>query len=83
MITYSLKGTSVTDWDDEITRNTQMFFEADRLDAIAYQCISDSPNDENAWLRYTAAKKLADSKRTEAYQDWMRIKRAMKLEKNQ
>lgn len=64
-------------WDYQFARNTEMFYEADRLDDAAYQIIADGPSDSVAWERYTAAKQVADNKRTEAYQDWIRLKREM------
>ncbi|AZE54729.1 hypothetical protein C4K03_2574 [Pseudomonas synxantha] len=63
-------------WEDEIAQNTRMFFEADRLDTLAYQIIESYSGDANTWLRFTEAKKLADAQRTAAYQEWMRIHRA-------
>lgn len=65
-------------WDDEIARNTAMFFEADRLDALAYQLIESYSGDPVTWTRFTEAKKLADTQRTAAYREWMRIQRAMR-----
>ncbi|MBI6635883.1 hypothetical protein YA0871_24785 [Pseudomonas paralactis] len=65
-------------WDEEITRNTEMFFEADRLDAQAYQIIEHYSGDVTTWARFTEAKKLADAQRTAAYREWMRIRRAMR-----
>ncbi|KPG76808.1 MULTISPECIES: hypothetical protein [Pseudomonas] len=63
-------------WEDEIAQNTRMFFEADRLDTLAYQIIESYSGDAKTWLRFTEAKKLADAQRTAAYQEWMRIHRA-------
>ncbi|MCK3854117.1 hypothetical protein [Pseudomonas sp. W2Jun17] len=65
-------------WDEEIAQNTQMFFEADRLDAQAYNIIEHYSGDATTWARFTEAKKLADAKRTAAYREWMRIRRAMR-----
>ncbi|WP_338480555.1 hypothetical protein VRB67_09570 [Pseudomonas trivialis] len=65
-------------WDDEIAQNTAMFFEADRLDALAYQLIESYSGDPLTWARFTEAKKLADTQRTAAYREWMRIQRAMR-----
>lgn len=65
-------------WDDEIAENTEMFFEADRLDAAAYDILNKSDHGNEDWERFTDAKSIADAKRTAAYQDWMRIKRQMK-----
>ena len=65
-------------WDEEITRNTEMFFEADRLDAQAYQIIEHYSGDATTWARFTEAKKVADAQRTAAYREWMRIRRAMR-----
>ena len=62
-------------WEDEVAQNIQMFFEADRLDTVAYQIIESYSGDAKTWLRFTEAKKLADAQRTAAYQEWMRIHR--------
>jgi len=70
--------TGAHSWDDETADNTEMFFEADRLDALAYSMIENSNDDSESWTRFTEAKKIADAQRTAAVQDWMRIKRLMK-----
>lgn len=62
--------------DDEVARNNEMFFEADRLDALAYKIIESYSGDAQTWARFTEAKKLADAQRTAAYQEWMRIHRS-------
>ncbi|WP_065931209.1 hypothetical protein [Pseudomonas sp. 58 R 3] len=62
--------------DDEVARNNQMFFEADRLDAQAYKSIESYSGDAQTWARFIEAKKVADAQRTAAYQEWMRIHRA-------
>ncbi|ROM52499.1 hypothetical protein BK651_20515 [Pseudomonas rhodesiae] len=64
-----------------MARNTELFFEADRLEQAAYDIIGTSLADAAAWLRFTEAKQVADAKRTEAYQDLMRIRRAMEQER--
>ena len=61
--------------DDEVARNNEMFFEADRLDAQAYKIIESYSGDAQTWARFTEAKKVADAQRTAAYQEWMRIHR--------
>ncbi|WP_460136750.1 hypothetical protein [Pseudomonas sp. S1_E04] len=66
-----------TDWDAALAHNTQLFYEADRLEQAAYDIIGSSLADAAAWLRFSEAKQLADDKRTEAYQDLMRIRREM------
>ncbi|WP_455825574.1 hypothetical protein [Pseudomonas graminis] len=65
------------DPEQELARNTELFFEADRLEQVAYAIIGTSLADADAWLRFTEAKRVADEKRTEAYQDLMRIRRRM------
>jgi len=64
-------------WDDEMAENAAMFREADLLEEAAYKLIEDDTDNPEAWVRFTEAKALADAKRTAAFQDWMRIKRAM------
>lgn len=64
-------------WDDEMADNAAMFREADLLEEAAYKLIEDDTDNPEAWARFTEAKALADAKRTAAFQDWMRIKRAM------
>lgn len=61
------------DRDEEMARNTELFFEADRLDAIAYKILDEVCDRPLALTKFTEAKARADSKRIEAYQDWMRI----------
>ncbi|MBV4455726.1 MULTISPECIES: hypothetical protein [Pseudomonas] len=65
-------------WDDEIAHNTEMFFEADRLDAQAYKIIENYSGEAATWTRFLEAKKAADAQRTAAYRDWIRIRRAMR-----
>lgn len=72
-----LDPTPTRTWDDEIAHNTQMFFEADRLEAQAYQIIESYSGDAATWALFTEAKKTADTHRTAAYREWMRIQRAM------
>lgn len=62
--------------DDEVARNNEMFFEADRLDVQAYKIIEAYSGDAQTWARFIEAKKVADAQRTAAYQEWMRIHRA-------
>jgi len=62
--------------DDEVARNNEMFFEADRLDVLAYKIIESYSGDAQTWARFIEAKKVADAQRTAAYQEWMRIHRA-------
>lgn len=64
-------------WDEQLASNTELFFEADRLEKAAYDIIGTSLADAAAWLRFSEAKQIADAKRTEAYQDLMRIRRGM------
>lgn len=59
----------------ELARNTELFYEADRLEKLAYAIIGTSLADADAWLRFTEAKRVAEEKRNEAYQDLMRIRR--------
>ena len=65
-------------WDDQIDANTELFRKADQLDEEAYKIIQNDRNDPENWVRFTEAKACADACRTAAYQDWMRIKRAMR-----
>jgi hypothetical protein len=65
-------------WDDEIAANTELFRQADALDEAAYKIIQYDRESAEAWARFSEAKAVADAKRTAAYQDWMRIKRAMR-----
>lgn len=71
------KASTRTDHSAELARNTELFYEADRLETLAYDIIGTSLADAAAWLRFTEAKQVADAKRTEAYQDLMRIRREM------
>ncbi|XVO84822.1 hypothetical protein ACQ9Y2_13625 [Pseudomonas palleroniana] len=74
----TLGYTSTQEREDEVERNNQMFFEADRLDAQAYQIIESYSGDAQTWARFTEAKRLADAQRTAAYREWMRIHRALR-----
>jgi len=65
-------------WDEEIAANTELFRQADALDEAAYRIIQYDRGSAEAWARFSEAKAVADAKRTAAYQDWMRIKRAMR-----
>lgn len=76
MTTQTLGCTTRQARDDEVARNSEMFFEADRLDAQAYKIIEFYGGDAQMGARFIEAKKLADAQRTAAYQEWMRIHRA-------
>ncbi|WP_439878881.1 hypothetical protein [Pseudomonas prosekii] len=78
MIGRIFRSTGSASWDDQIAENTEMFAEADRLEASAYKIIQDGGGSAADWSRFTEAKKIADAQRTAAYQDWMRIKRQMR-----
>jgi hypothetical protein len=78
MIENIFRPTGSASWDDQIAKNTEMFAEADRLEAYAYNIIQDGGGSASDWAQFTEAKKVADAQRTAAYQDWMRIKRQMK-----
>ncbi|KMT52323.1 hypothetical protein [Pseudomonas fildesensis] len=65
------------DPQEELTRNTELFYEADRLEKAAYDIIGTSLANAEAWLRFSEEKRVADAKRTEAYQDLMRIRRSV------
>lgn len=62
----------------EVAHNSQMFFEADRLEALAYKIIESYSGDAAIWARFTEAKKCADAQRTASYREWMRIHRTRK-----
>ncbi|MHC8381392.1 hypothetical protein [Pseudomonas sp. LB3P14] len=66
------------DLKDSIARATELFFETDRLESLAYSTLDTESKTEAVWKKFTAAKTLADVKRTEAYQDWMRLRRQKK-----
>jgi len=76
MTTQTLGCTTRQARDDEVARNSEMFFEADRLDAQAYKIIESYSGDAQTWARFTEAKKRADAQRTVAYREWMRIHRS-------
>ncbi|RIJ08581.1 hypothetical protein DXT77_19825 [Pseudomonas sp. 91RF] len=60
--------------DDELARNTALFFEADRLETYAYSLIESDSTSAVSWERFTQAKLVADAKRSEAQQDLLRIR---------
>lgn len=64
--------------DDVMAQNSEMFFEADRLDTEAYKIIACYKGDAATWARFVEAKQIADAQRTRAYQEWMRLKRALR-----
>ncbi|CRL99722.1 MULTISPECIES: hypothetical protein [Pseudomonas] len=78
MNSQTLDYTTRQMWDEEMAHNAKMFFEADRLDAQAYQIIESYSGDAATWARFLEAKKIADAQRTAAYRDWMRVRRAMR-----
>lgn len=75
----SIRGlTGGDDWDEQIAANSELFRQADLLDEAAYRIIQDDSGSSDAWTRFSEMKARADESRIFAYQDWMRIKRAMK-----
>ncbi|WP_252992611.1 hypothetical protein KUA23_18610 [Pseudomonas pergaminensis] len=77
MAAKKCEASTTPGWDEQLAGNTELFFEADRLEKAAYDIIGTSLADAAAWLRFSEAKQIADAKRTEAYQDLMRIRRCM------
>ena len=77
MTEHTLKFDFGRFWGDEMADNAAMFREADLLEEAAYRIIEHDTDSPEAWARFSEAKALADAKRTAAYHDWMRIKRAM------
>lgn len=62
-------------WDEEIAKNNHLFYEADQLDVDAYKILGSEYIDSSTLSRFSEAKKKADQKYKEAYEDWTRIKR--------
>lgn len=82
MTEHTLKFDFGRSWDDEMADNAAMFREADLLEEAAYRIIEHDTDSPEAWARFSEAKTLADAQRTAAYQDWMRIKRAMSKQRS-
>jgi hypothetical protein len=66
-------GFHCADEDDEAARIKSLFFEADRLDDIAYRLFDESQKDNGTWIQFIEAKAQADAKRTQAYQSWIKM----------
>lgn len=62
----------------ELAENANSFFEADRLDRLAYEIIGQNSADPDSWHRFTIMKARAEAKRIDAHQVLMRIKLEMK-----
>ncbi|MFH0020128.1 hypothetical protein ACFZAC_00815 [Pseudomonas fluorescens] len=73
--TTSSAGFSSEDEDDEPARINALFYEADRLEEIAYRLFDESSRNAAMWEHFNQAKAVADAKRTEAYQAFMQLRR--------
>ena len=78
MTSQTLQYSTRQAWDDQIAHTTEMFFEADRLEAAAYNIIESYSDDTATWARFSQAKQIADRQRAAAHQEWMRIQQAMR-----
>lgn len=65
-------GKKVTDKNDEerVARATALFFEADRLEALAYGILDIEQKTEAVLSSFSDAKSRAAAKRAEAYKVW-------------
>lgn len=59
--------------DDELAGNVAMFFEADGMEAYAYNLLEGDSTSAVSWERFTEAKARADAKRADARQELTRI----------
>ncbi|MDB5983805.1 MAG: hypothetical protein JWQ69_4820 [Pseudomonas sp.] len=64
-------------WEEASTRSNQLFFEADRLDEMAYSLLKCETLDTQVWGEFSAAKSEAGQKYVEARQEWQRIKQIL------
>ncbi|MFY0727433.1 hypothetical protein [Pseudomonas sp. NFX15] len=63
------------DEEDEQARINAMFYEADKLEDIAYRLFDESTRDAGVWQHFNEVKSAADAKRTEACRAWMNMRR--------
>ena len=72
-MSYLLRHASGNVLRDKVSENNKIFFEADRLDNLAYEIVSGNPTDADSWHRFTKLKADADAKRREARQNLVHI----------
>ncbi|MCW8277891.1 hypothetical protein IMF27_21840 [Pseudomonas sp. PCH199] len=70
----------MNDLDAEITRSTALFFEADELETLAYGILDAEVRTDEVLKKFSKAKAIADAKRAEATQIWVRARRLMSQE---
>ncbi|MFP3678557.1 hypothetical protein SB725_15705 [Pseudomonas sp. SIMBA_041] len=63
------------DEEDEQARINALFYEADKLEDIAYRLFDESTRDADVWQHFSEVKAAADLKRTEACRAWMNMRR--------
>ncbi|MCL5230631.1 hypothetical protein [Pseudomonas nunensis] len=62
----------------EVARSTALFFEADRLEALAYSILDAEAKTGEIWKKFKEAKAIADAKRVEATRIWIQATRQKK-----
>lgn len=67
MSAYRTKDVSDLDGDAEVAHSSALFFEADRLDAVAYSILDTDAKTDDILKKFTEAKAVADAKRAEAF----------------
>ncbi|VEF11567.1 Uncharacterised protein [Pseudomonas fluorescens] len=75
MISTTSTDSFTSSEDDEPARINALFFEADRLEEIAYRLFDESSRNAATWEHFNEAKASADAKRTEAFQAFMALRR--------
>jgi hypothetical protein len=66
MSAYILTDVGSVDGDSEVARSTVLFFEADRLDELAYSILDTDDRTDDILKKFTEAKAIADATRAEA-----------------
>ncbi|WP_438301667.1 hypothetical protein [Pseudomonas sp. NMS19W] len=64
------KPITTSDWHAATDRSNELFKEADRLNAIAYELLTHAAESPEAMERYKKAKDAADAKTLEGKKAW-------------
>ncbi|AKS04666.1 hypothetical protein [Pseudomonas trivialis] len=76
----SSKPISKRIWREETADSNRLFAEADHLNTIAYELLSDRPTNNDTVRNFQAAKDAADAKYEEARKAWEKAKVHLKMD---
>ena len=79
-----MKNNPVTSsaWHEATDRSNELFKEADRLNAIAYELLAHAADSPEAMMAFTKARALADAKSLEGKKAWDQARAAFRKKRS-